>query len=269
MRSRNYISILCVLGLVCALASQALAVNPAVAPGGSVTFAPTLSQEFSFSWEVLNPAGSVVGSSTTPNSWNVTDVVTGSAPPVISTLTVTCPAGTANGTGYKAFIQGPSRPNGGPFDVQGGTPVVLSSVAVNPNVVLSQASPGPTGTVTLSGPSSGTTTVSLASSLPSIVGVPSSVAVTNGNSSATFSTTIGTVAASQTATITATYSGGQKTATVTVNDELGQVISAIQAQTVQQATEYNVIQAQLVLVAALLLPGVFFGGVWITRKGRA
>jgi hypothetical protein len=90
---------------------------------------------------------------------------------------------------------------------------VLSSVSVNPPLVIG-GSPS-TGTVTLNGPApSGGVSVSLSSSDPAAV-VPASVSVPSGATSATFAITTSSVTTTHTVTITAVY-GYTKTATLTV-----------------------------------------------------
>jgi hypothetical protein len=90
----------------------------------------------------------------------------------------------------------------------------LSALAVNPTSVNGGSSS--TGTVTLSGAApSGGAVINLSSSA-SAATVPSSVTIIEGYSSATFTINTSTVTASTPATITASYAGVSKTASLTV-----------------------------------------------------
>jgi hypothetical protein len=94
-------------------------------------------------------------------------------------------------------------------------PAELSSLSVSPTTV--RGGNSSTGTVTLSGPApSGGAVVSLSSSNRSVAAVPASVTVASGNSSATFTITTRRVYWSTSVTISSTYAGVRKTASVTV-----------------------------------------------------
>ena len=94
-------------------------------------------------------------------------------------------------------------------------PPSLRSVAVSPMVVVGLTKA--TGTVTLNGvASSGGIVVSLSSSSGAAI-VPSSVTITGGKSSATFSVKTLSVAVPMTATISAIYGGSSQTTNLTVN----------------------------------------------------
>lgn len=93
--------------------------------------------------------------------------------------------------------------------------VSLQSLALNPTQV-SGGSPS-TGTVALSGAApSGGLVVTVASSNPSVAGVPASVTVAQGATSASFGVTTTPVSVSTAVTISATSAGVTKTATLTV-----------------------------------------------------
>jgi hypothetical protein len=103
------------------------------------------------------------------------------------------------------------------------TPTGLSSATLNP-VIVNGGSPTQ-GTVTLSGPASGSgTVVSLASSNPSLAAVSPSVTVAAGSTSATFTVTTGTPAVVTPAAITASLSGTSQSATLTVAPAGSQVL---------------------------------------------
>src|SRR5437016_824386 len=91
----------------------------------------------------------------------------------------------------------------------------LSSVALNPTTVNGGSSS--TGTVTLSGPApTGGAAVALTSSGTATATVPASVTVAAGASSATFTVTTSAVSTSTPVTISASYAGVTKTASLTV-----------------------------------------------------
>jgi len=97
----------------------------------------------------------------------------------------------------------------------GGSAVAVSSVALNPAEVGGGASS--TGTIALSAAApAGGATISLVSSHPSIATVPQSLTVPAGSLSATVSVATAAVAASSPVTITASYGGITKSATLTV-----------------------------------------------------
>jgi RHS repeat-associated protein len=90
----------------------------------------------------------------------------------------------------------------------------LSLVSISPRTV--QGGTPATGTVTLSSLSSGTSNVTLTSSAPTVASVPASVGILNGQAFANFSITTFSVSSSQAVTITATYLGVNRSASVTV-----------------------------------------------------
>ena len=94
--------------------------------------------------------------------------------------------------------------------------LTLSSVTLSPATV--NAASSSTGTVTLSAPApSGGATLTLASNDSSAAQVPASVTVPAGAASTTFTVSTGSVATSTMVTITASYSGGTRTARLTIN----------------------------------------------------
>jgi hypothetical protein len=91
----------------------------------------------------------------------------------------------------------------------------LSAIALNPSTVVGGNSSQ--GTVTLSGPApGGGAVVTLTNNNPAVASVPPSVTVASGDASATFTVTTVAVVASDTATITASYGGRNRPATLTV-----------------------------------------------------
>jgi hypothetical protein len=93
--------------------------------------------------------------------------------------------------------------------------LALSSITVSPVILVNRQSA--TGMINLTAPASSTTTVSLSSSNPTALNVPSSVKLQKGSATATFSVKAGTVSSATTVTVTGTYSGVIKTFTMTVN----------------------------------------------------
>jgi hypothetical protein len=93
-------------------------------------------------------------------------------------------------------------------------PPTLSSLSVNPTSVVGG---GQSSTVTLSGPAPvGGAQVILSSSNTTVASVPSSVMVAAGATNATFAVSTNAVGSSTTVTISATYSGATKSASLTV-----------------------------------------------------
>ncbi|MBI1800038.1 MAG: hypothetical protein HYR71_00210 [Chloroflexi bacterium] len=94
-------------------------------------------------------------------------------------------------------------------------PPALSSLTLNPNVVVGGAPS--TGTVRLTGPApSGGTLVTLSSSNPAVATVPASVTVPAGTTSANFTVNTSPVAMSTTVTTSGSLSGVSKSAILTV-----------------------------------------------------
>lgn len=94
-------------------------------------------------------------------------------------------------------------------------PTALSAVSVNPTSVTGGNSSTGTVTLTAAAPSGGAL-VSLTSSDTPVAGVPPSVSVAAGATSATFTVTTSPVAANTAVTLTGTYAGMSRTATLTV-----------------------------------------------------
>ena len=107
----------------------------------------------------------------------------------------------------------------------------LSSVGLNPTSVTG-GSPS-TGTITLSGPAASGASVYLSSSA-SAATVPASVTVAAGASSANFTVNTTSVTTSTVVTITGSYGGASKTASLTVAP--GQAVAALTSLTVNPAS---------------------------------
>ena len=91
----------------------------------------------------------------------------------------------------------------------------LSAISLSPSTVVGGNSSQ--GTVTLSGPApGGGAVVTLTNNNPAVASVPPSVTVASGDTSANFTVTTVAVVASDTATITGSYGGRNRSATLTV-----------------------------------------------------
>jgi hypothetical protein len=91
----------------------------------------------------------------------------------------------------------------------------LSAVSVNPASVAGPTSATGTASLTAAAPSGGAV-VALASSNPAVAGVPASVTVAAGASSASFSVTTSAVGANTSVTLTGTYNGTSRAGLLTV-----------------------------------------------------
>lgn len=130
----------------------------------------------------------------------------------VATGTVTA----ATSVGVSASFNGVSRTAS--LAVQPAAPpptVALSSLGLSPTGVTGGAASR--GTVTLSGPApSGGATVALSSSNASVAAVPATASVPAGATSAAFDVATGSVTASTAVTVSASYGGVTRTATLTV-----------------------------------------------------
>ncbi|HVK09511.1 MAG TPA: hypothetical protein VM597_12110, partial [Gemmataceae bacterium] len=107
--------------------------------------------------------------------------------------------------------------------------VTLANLTVNPTSVTGGSSA--TGTVTLSGPApAGGLVVSLSSGNPAVAGVPASVTVPAGATSASFTVTTAAVTANTTVTLTATAGGVTRTASLTVTPRPADTVSVARAE---------------------------------------
>jgi hypothetical protein len=138
------------------------------------------------------------------------------APPGQSTVTFTI---TTNAAAPPTIVQITAAiqnvPRTANLSVNAATPAgpSLSSVSVTPSSLTGGSSA--TGTVTFTGATNGAN-VQLSSSNPALVQVPSEVVVNGGASSGAFAVTTSAVSATTTATITATWFGVTRTATITL-----------------------------------------------------
>jgi uncharacterized protein (TIGR03437 family) len=131
-------------------------------------------------------------------------------------LAASAPTGTYKLT---AVLLGTSATGSAQFSVTARVVVTLVSVTISPTTATGGGTA--TGTVTLSGPAPAEgLLIALQSSNPAAK-VPASVTVSAGETSATFTVTTQAVSAAQNVTITASYAGVSKTATLTVNPAQG------------------------------------------------
>ncbi len=185
-----------------------LTVSPAtVAGGSSATGTATISQAAptggvsvalaSDSAGATVPAAVVVPSGSTTATFTIT--TTGVKSQTTANITGTL------GTGSKSA----------PLTIN---PATIQSLAVAPTSVVGGSQSTATGTVTMSGVAAPAgDVITLTSSAPSIASVPASVTVTGSQGTATFTVATQSVTSSTSVTITATFNGGTKTTSLTVN----------------------------------------------------
>src|SRR2546426_1680769 len=147
-----------------------------------------------------NPAATVPGSVTVPaGARSTTFTATTSAVAASTPVTISASSGGAIQTTTLTVI-----------------PPVLSSLTLNPTTVIGGLQ-NSTGTVTLNAPApAGGAQVALSSSNPSVASVPASVTVPAGATSVTFTVNTSIVVFSQSVTITASYNGSSRSATLIV-----------------------------------------------------
>ena len=127
-----------------------------------------------------------------------------------NSTTVTISASNSGSTQTASLTVTPQPPPGGP---------TLTSLSFNPNPVVGGFSSS--GAVTLSGPApNGGALVSLSSSNPAVVVVPSSVTISAGATGASFPTTTSIVTAPTKVTVGASYAGVTQTSSLTVTPPL-------------------------------------------------
>ena len=206
--------------------TAALTVNPATAPAPA---APTLSSPANQATNVPQPVLLDWNNVTNATSYEVQvdDSSTIAAPFVANPTVTTSQATLAAGLPAQNFWWRVRARNAagvfGPFSSTrrftpqaAAGPATLTSISVSPSSVTGGT--GSTGTVTLtSGAPAGGAVVSLTSSNTAIVGVPASVTVAAGATTATFAATTVAVGAATPVTVSAVYSGVTRTATLTVN----------------------------------------------------
>ncbi|HEY2968298.1 MAG TPA: hypothetical protein VGK75_08005 [Casimicrobiaceae bacterium] len=101
------------------------------------------------------------------------------------------------------------------FTVNPAASATLATLSLNPTSV--KGGTPATGTVTLTAPApSGGAVVTLTSSMPTLASVPQNIVVTAGTTSSTFNVTTAATKKNTLVTISASYAGATKTATITV-----------------------------------------------------
>jgi hypothetical protein len=191
---------------------SSLTLNPTTVTGGdSSTGTVTLSGPAPSGGAQVALSSSDTSVATVPSSVTVAAGATSatftvSTSAVAASTTVTISANYAGATQSASLTVNPGAP----------PPPTLTSLTLSPASVTGGNSS--TGTVTLSGPApSGGAQVALSSSNTSVATVPSSVTVAAGATSATFTVATSAVSASTVVTISASYAGGTKMASLTVN----------------------------------------------------
>lgn len=108
----------------------------------------------------------------------------------------------------------------------GVTTVSLATLSVNPGAVF--VGQNATGKVTISAAAPSDTVIRLSSNNPTVV-VPATVVIPSGQSSATFTITAGPVSTKTTATLSATFAGETRAATLTINPVVDLQVSTANA----------------------------------------
>jgi uncharacterized repeat protein (TIGR03803 family) len=159
--------------------------------------------------------GSVVSLSSNSSSASVPSTVTVPGGSTSANFPVTTTSVTSTTTAVITATLGSSSQNASLTITPASGNVTLSSLTLNPTSV--SGGNNSTGTVTLTGAApSGGASVSLSSSNTSVATVPSSVTVQAAQTSATFTVRTQRVFSNTNATISATYNGTTKNATLTV-----------------------------------------------------
>jgi uncharacterized repeat protein (TIGR03803 family) len=159
--------------------------------------------------------GSVVSLSSNSSSASVPSSVTVSSGSTSANFTVTTTSVTSTTTAVITATLGSSSQQASLTINPASGSVTLSSMTLNPTSV--SGGNNSTGTVTLTGAApSGGASVTLSSSNTSVATVPSSVTVSAGQTSASFTVRTQRVSSNTNVTISATYSGTTKNATLTV-----------------------------------------------------
>jgi phosphatidylinositol-3-phosphatase len=195
------------LNLLTGIIASSLTLNPASVVGGSTSQGTvTLSSAAPSGGAVVTLSSSNTAVATVPASVAVAAGAT-SASFTVTTSTVTSSSSVTISASYGGATQMAS------LSVTPSS--TLSSLALNPINVTGGSSAQ--GTVTLSGAApSGGAVVTLSSSNTAVASVPASVAVAAGATSATFTVTTSAAGTSTSVIITGSYSGANKTATLTV-----------------------------------------------------
>ena len=189
-----------------AVTLQSLQCSPtALAAGGSSTCTVTVSSASTSPSLVAisdNNAALTVPTSVSVAAGSATASFTATAGSVVAAQTATV-AASLNGSSATASVTIAAAP----------VPIVVSSLQCSPTSVTSGGTS--TCTVTLSATSTASVSVAITDNSTAL-GVPASVTVAAGSTTAKFTATAGSVSANQTATVTATLNGSSKTASVTV-----------------------------------------------------
>jgi hypothetical protein len=194
------------------VALSSLSLNPTSVNGGnSSTGTVTLSEPAPAGGAQVTLSSSNTTAARVPSSVTVAAGATSasftvSTSVVAASTTVTISAAYGEATRSASLTVTPASP----------PPPTLSSLSLNPTSVVGGGQSS-TGTVTLSGPApAGGAQVTLSSSNTTVARVPSSVMVAAGATNATFAVSTSSVGSSTTVSISATYSGATKSASLTV-----------------------------------------------------
>src|ERR1035437_9710056 len=207
------------------LGNSTVQANMTITPGSTVTVSsltlnPTSVQGGSSSQGTVTlsaaapSGGTVVSLSSQSSAASVPGSVTVAAGATSARFTVSTQTVTTTTTAVITATLGSSSAQAS-LTITSASTVSLSSLTLNPTSVSGGSSS--TGTVTLSSSApSGGAVVTLSSSNTSVATVPSSVTVSAGKTSATFSVSTKTVSSNTSVAISGTYGGATKSATLTV-----------------------------------------------------
>ena len=207
------------------LGNSTVQANMTITPGSTVTVSsltlnPTSVQGGSSSQGTVTlsaaapSGGTVVSLSSKSSAASVPGSVTVAAGATSARFTVSTQTVTTTTTAVITATLGSSSAQAS-LTITSASTVSLSSLTLNPTSVSGGSSS--TGTVTLSSSApSGGAVVTLSSSNTSVATVPSSVTVSAGKTSATFSVSTKTVSSNTSVAISGTYGGATKSATLTV-----------------------------------------------------
>lgn len=213
--------------------SATLTVTPAPPTLASLTLNPTTvvggnTSQGNVTLTSAAPSGGAVVSLTSGNTSvaTVPSSVTVAAGSTSVTFTVSTVSVTANTSVTISGTYSGTTKNASLTVTPAASGPTLSSVGLNPGTVVGGNTSQ--GTVTLSGAApSGGAVVTLSSGNTGVATVPASVTVAAGATSATFTVTSATVSANQSVTISGTYNGTTKNATLTVTPAASLVLSSL------------------------------------------
>jgi hypothetical protein len=193
-----------------AIALSGITANPSAVTGGASSTGTVTLTAGAPAGDASVALSSSIAEASVPPSVTVTQGASSASFPIATTTVSSTTVGTLTAT-----YDGVSKNTTFTVNPPPPPPVALSSLSISPTSVVGGTSA--TGTVTLSAAApAGGTTVTLSSSNVSLARVPVSVAVAEGTTTKTFTITTKATKKTGDVTITASYSGVNKTAMLTV-----------------------------------------------------